>query len=61
MFNKNVSVYLDSWGDTFPAADPDWDLVIASDILLCKFLILSPANLITPFTEMRSYLIQLIL
>ncbi|KAJ6699460.1 HEPATOCELLULAR CARCINOMA-ASSOCIATED ANTIGEN [Salix purpurea] len=23
-----------SWGDTFPAADPDWDLVIASDILL---------------------------
>ncbi|KAH8505977.1 hypothetical protein H0E87_012987 [Populus deltoides] len=24
----------DSWGDTFPAADPDWDLVIASDILL---------------------------
>ncbi|GLT92695.1 hypothetical protein SLE2022_105210 [Rubroshorea leprosula] len=23
-----------SWGDTFPAADPDWDLLIASDILL---------------------------
>ncbi|EEF34278.1 conserved hypothetical protein [Ricinus communis] len=23
-----------SWGDTFPSADPDWDLVIASDILL---------------------------
>ncbi|XP_065862824.1 protein N-terminal and lysine N-methyltransferase EFM7-like isoform X2 [Euphorbia lathyris] len=23
-----------SWGDTFPTADPDWDLVIASDILL---------------------------
>ena len=39
MFNKNVSFYLDSWGDTFPAADPDWDLVIASDILLCKFII----------------------
>ncbi|EOY07214.1 S-adenosyl-L-methionine-dependent methyltransferases superfamily protein isoform 2, partial [Theobroma cacao] len=23
-----------SWGDPFPTADPDWDLVIASDILL---------------------------
>ncbi|KAI3993439.1 hypothetical protein MKX01_002452 [Papaver californicum] len=23
-----------SWGDAFPASDPDWDLVIASDILL---------------------------
>ncbi|XVE62044.1 hypothetical protein DITRI_Ditri06bG0087400 [Diplodiscus trichospermus] len=23
-----------SWGDTFPIADPDWDLIIASDILL---------------------------
>ncbi|KDP24455.1 hypothetical protein JCGZ_25019 [Jatropha curcas] len=23
-----------SWGDTFPVADPDWDLIIASDILL---------------------------
>lgn len=23
-----------SWGDTFPTADPDWDLVLASDILL---------------------------
>ncbi|XP_050214231.1 uncharacterized protein LOC126665448 [Mercurialis annua] len=23
-----------SWGDAFPTADPDWDLVIASDILL---------------------------
>lgn len=23
-----------SWGDTFPTADPDWDLIIASDILL---------------------------
>ncbi|KAL7265544.1 hypothetical protein ACSBR1_003342 [Camellia fascicularis] len=23
-----------SWGDAFPSADPDWDLVIASDILL---------------------------
>ncbi|KAK9289477.1 hypothetical protein L1049_007632 [Liquidambar formosana] len=23
-----------SWGDTFPTADPEWDLVIASDILL---------------------------
>ncbi|GMY25495.1 EEF1A lysine methyltransferase 3 isoform X3 [Fagus crenata] len=23
-----------TWGDTFPAADPDWDLIIASDILL---------------------------
>ncbi|CBI30391.3 hypothetical protein VitviT2T_012435 [Vitis vinifera] len=23
-----------SWGDNFPIADPDWDLIIASDILL---------------------------
>ncbi|KAG5550538.1 hypothetical protein RHGRI_015484 [Rhododendron griersonianum] len=23
-----------SWGDAFPSAEPDWDLVIASDILL---------------------------
>ncbi|KAL5999886.1 hypothetical protein ACLOJK_034563 [Asimina triloba] len=23
-----------SWGDPFPTADPDWDLIIASDILL---------------------------
>jgi len=23
-----------SWGDAFPAAEPDWDLIIASDILL---------------------------
>ncbi|KAJ4842350.1 hypothetical protein Tsubulata_036755 [Turnera subulata] len=23
-----------SWGDTFPVAEPDWDLIIASDILL---------------------------
>ncbi|KAK8600106.1 hypothetical protein V6N13_060075 [Hibiscus sabdariffa] len=23
-----------SWGDTFPTAEPDWDLIIASDILL---------------------------
>ncbi|XP_015089328.1 protein-lysine methyltransferase METTL21C isoform X1 [Solanum pennellii] len=23
-----------SWGDVFPLADPDWDLIIASDILL---------------------------
>ncbi|PKI34515.1 hypothetical protein CRG98_045052 [Punica granatum] len=28
-----------SWGDTFPEADPDWDLIIASDILLCESLI----------------------
>ncbi|RVX06050.1 hypothetical protein CK203_018780 [Vitis vinifera] len=30
-----------SWGDNFPIADPDWDLIIASDILLCKHLILN--------------------
>lgn len=30
--------FSDTWGDTFPTADPDWDLIIASDILLCKFL-----------------------
>ncbi|XP_052875464.1 protein N-terminal and lysine N-methyltransferase efm7 isoform X2 [Gossypium arboreum] len=23
-----------SWGETFPSAEPDWDLIIASDILL---------------------------
>ncbi|XP_010543202.1 PREDICTED: protein N-methyltransferase NNT1 isoform X2 [Tarenaya hassleriana] len=23
-----------TWGDTFPVAEPDWDLIIASDILL---------------------------
>ncbi|KAJ8570748.1 hypothetical protein K7X08_037720 [Anisodus acutangulus] len=23
-----------SWGDVFPVADPDWDLIVASDILL---------------------------
>ncbi|XWS67238.1 hypothetical protein CRYUN_Cryun05aG0270200 [Craigia yunnanensis] len=26
--------WLNSWGETFPTADPDWDLIIASDILL---------------------------
>lgn len=26
----------DTWGDTFPTLEPDWDLVIASDILLCE-------------------------
>ncbi|KAL6528610.1 hypothetical protein OROMI_029255 [Orobanche minor] len=25
-----------SWGDVFPISEPDWDLIIASDILLCK-------------------------
>ncbi|KAL0551409.1 hypothetical protein IC582_010495 [Cucumis melo] len=28
----------DTWGENFPISDPDWDLVIASGILLCKFL-----------------------
>lgn len=23
-----------TWGDAFPTADPDWDLIVASDILL---------------------------
>lgn len=32
--------FSDTWGDSFPTADPDWDLIIASDILLCKFLLL---------------------
>lgn len=27
----------DTWGDTLPGECADWDLVIASDILLCKF------------------------
>lgn len=31
--------FSDSWGDPFPTADPDWDLVIASDILLCELLV----------------------
>lgn len=26
----------DSWGDPFPNPSPEWDLIIASDILLCK-------------------------
>lgn len=30
--------FSDTWGDEFPIADPDWDLIIASDILLCKLL-----------------------
>ena len=30
--------FSDTWGDSFPISDPDWDLVIASDILLCKLL-----------------------
>lgn len=34
-------IFSDSWGDNFPIADPDWDLIIASDILLCKHLILN--------------------
>ena len=32
-------MFSDTWGDTFPDADPDWDLIIASDILLCKLMI----------------------
>lgn len=31
----------DTWGDPFPVSRPDWDIVIASDILLCKCI--SPA------------------
>lgn len=27
----------DTWGDEFPISEPDWDLIIASDILLCKY------------------------
>ncbi|OWM81730.1 hypothetical protein CDL15_Pgr007768 [Punica granatum] len=30
----SMGFLIDSWGDTFPEADPDWDLIIASDILL---------------------------
>ncbi|KAG7553736.1 S-adenosyl-L-methionine-dependent methyltransferase [Arabidopsis suecica] len=26
-----------TWGDEFPISEPDWDLIIASDILLCKY------------------------
>jgi predicted nicotinamide N-methyase len=25
-----------TWGDVFPVDKPDWDLILASDILLCK-------------------------
>ncbi|KAF3771551.1 Protein-lysine methyltransferase, partial [Nymphaea thermarum] len=25
-----------SWGDRFPCEEPNWDLIIANDILLCK-------------------------
>lgn len=28
----------DSWGDAFPITAPNWDLILASDILLCKYL-----------------------
>lgn len=31
----------DTWGDKFPIECPDWDLIIASDILLCEPRILS--------------------
>lgn len=34
-----MTTFSDTWGDSFPIADPDWDLIIASDILLCKLLI----------------------
>lgn len=34
-----ILIFPDSWGDVFPVDNPDWDLVIASDILLCKCLI----------------------
>ncbi|KAH9672929.1 S-adenosyl-L-methionine-dependent methyltransferases superfamily protein [Citrus sinensis] len=30
-----------SWGDAFPIPNPDWDLILASDILLLKKLSLS--------------------
>lgn len=36
---QTMLMFSDTWGDTFPAADPDWDLIIASDILLCKLMI----------------------
>jgi hypothetical protein len=29
-------LYSDTWGDPFPVLRPDWNMVIASDILLCK-------------------------
>lgn len=36
-----IFIYLpDSWGDPFPNPHPEWDLIIASDILLCKHFIL---------------------
>lgn len=39
--------FSDSWGDNFPITEPDWDLIIASDILLCIYLfsILAFANI----------------
>lgn len=38
--NHPYIIFADSWGDIFPIHSPNWDLVIASDILLCKFWIL---------------------
>lgn len=32
-----LSIMTDTWGDEFPISEPDWDLIIASDILLCKY------------------------
>lgn len=34
---KILFFFSDTWGDSFSTSDPDWDLIIASDILLCKF------------------------
>lgn len=34
-----MTTFSDTWGDRFPIANPNWDLIIASDILLCKLLI----------------------
>lgn len=37
--NTKCACISDTWGDKFPNSDPDWDLIIASDILLCKIII----------------------
>lgn len=36
LIRKLCMIFPDTWGDAFPIANPNWDLVIASDILLCK-------------------------
>lgn len=47
--------FTDTWGDPFPALNPDWDIILASDILLCKIYYLKYQK------KSREYAIPLIL